>query len=198
MTPVDSHGAKRTRGHIPVIPAKAGIQIRFLREFKMRRTSFIFLVPAALLFVSGCNGNVTNPTAPLNPGALTCDVPDGQQDGTVFISSGATVTDQSDVYSVVATQDQGVGPANEIHLRIPKNSSVPYTVSAPPDNNADIIYYDFRNNLNYDGNAAQGSVTITITQISPTLEGSFSARTVCSGITDSVRTLTNGVFNASY
>ena len=161
------------------------------------KSHYLFLASIAMLLVlSSCNGNITNPMAPLNPGSLTADI---QQDGTSFISSNATVDNsQSGFYSIVAVQDQGVGPANEVHIRVPAEVSVPYTISAPPDNSADFIYYDVNRNLNYEANADQGSFTITITQTSPTLEGSFSAQTVCNSVADSVRTLVNGVFNASY
>ncbi|SRR5581483_421751 len=144
---------------------------------------------------NGCNGNITNPYTPLNPGSLTADYPDG----TEFISSEGHVANDGTDYVVTATQDVSGAPADEITMQIPipANSTVPFTVSSLPDD-AIVTYYDAVTGITYEANSTQGSCTITVTQISPTFQGTFSARTTCSTTLDSVRTLQNGAFNANY
>jgi hypothetical protein len=153
------------------------------------------LLAAVLLvvLVSGCGGNITNPMSSLNPGALTADFPDGRE----FLSGSAKVSDQSNIYLVSATQDASGLPQDEISISIPKGASLPYTVSS--SEGADLIYNNVTTNVtnSYEANAAQGNCTITVTQLSPTFQGTFSGRVICNTISDSVL-LSNGQFNATY
>ncbi len=124
----------------------------------------------------------------LNPGALAVDFPDGSE----FLSSNATVADNSSAYIISSTQIQGLSQ-DEMYLSIPENANVPYTVQAQPD--GAIVQYYSGNGTTYEANSAQGSCSITVTQISPTFEGTFSARVICN---DTVIVLSNGAFNATY
>jgi hypothetical protein len=126
----------------------------------------------------------------LNPGSLAVDFPNGSE----FLSTGATVVDQSSAYIVSATQNIQGAQQDEIYLSIPENATLPYTVQAQPDG-AVVQYYDVFSNNTYEANPSQGSCSITVTQISPTLEGTFTARVICN---DTVIVLSNGAFNATY
>ncbi len=144
---------------------------------------------AAIVIVSGCNGNITNPMESLNPGALAVDFPDGSE----FLSSSAKVTDQSNVYTISATRDAPL-PQDEMYITIPENpNGAPYTVQA--SDGVIVQYYNNTTGTTYEANSAQGSCTVTVTQISPTFEGSFTATTVCN---DTVLKLSSGSFNATY
>jgi hypothetical protein len=82
-------------------------------------------------------------------------------------------------------------------LAIPVQATLPYTVTSQTDGLVDVGYWDSEGSgTQYDGNFAQGNCTVTITQISPTLVGTFRARVVCPSIPDSIE-LSNGEFNAS-
>lgn len=147
----------------------------------------------AILLIAGCNSNSTNPMETLNPGSMAVDL----QDGSEFLSASAKVSDQSNVYILSATQDVQGAPSNEITLSIPKELSLPFTVQSQPDG-AIITYYDITNNNTYEANPAQGYCTITVTQTSPTFEGTFSGTLKCSTAADSVRVFSNGAFNATF
>jgi Family of unknown function (DUF6252) len=129
---------------------------------------------------------------PLSPGSLAADFPDG----TEFLSTSAQIVDQSSAYLVTATQNISGLATDEINLSIPENASVPYTVQGT--DGAYVIYEDATTGTEYEANASQGNCSITVTQISPTFEGTFNARMICNTTSDSVRILSNGVFNASY
>jgi hypothetical protein len=157
------------------------------------------LLFAAILLVatlSGCSG-ITNPQSQLNPGALSVDFPDGTellvQGGTVF----STAADGS-TFNVFATSNvSGSNVGDEMTLVIPVQATLPYTVTSQTDGLVDVGYWDSEGSgTQYDGNFAQGNCTVTITQISPTLVGTFRARVVCPSIPDSIE-LSNGEFNAS-
>ena len=136
----------------------------------------------------GCN-NTTTPPVSLNPGSLTADFPNGAE----FNSTAAIVTDESSDYVIRAVQNIPGLPADEIDITIPKNTADPYTVTET--NGADVLYYDNVTGSTYEANSAQGNCTITVNQISPTFEGSFSARVICN---DTLIVLSNGAFNATY
>ena len=150
----------------------------------------VIVAIGVVILASGCN-NSTNPITTLNPGALSATL----QDGSEFISSTAKVTNNSSDYVIYATEDAGL-PQNEIHVTVPNDATLPFTVDAT--NGGDVLYYDVVSNNSYEANNAQGSCSITVTQLSPTFEGTFYARTICTTTSDSVRTLSNGEFNATY
>jgi hypothetical protein len=159
-----------------------------------RRNTILFAAIAILAFVSGCNGGVTNPMEQLNNGVLIADFPNG----TGYNSAGAHVVNQSSSYYISSTQDVSGQPADEINMTIPipLNFNLPYTVTA--SDGVDIVYLDALTNNNYEANAAQGSCSVTITQVSPTVEGYFTATAICSSISDNTRVLTGGQFNATF
>jgi hypothetical protein len=126
----------------------------------------------------------------LNPGSLAIDFPDGSE----FLSSGAIVTNESSAYVISATNGSGL-PQDEINLSIPENATLPYTVQGT--DGTYIQFYNVTNNNTYEANAAQGYCSVTVTQITPTFEGTFTARVVCTSIPDSI-VLSNGAFNATY
>jgi hypothetical protein len=147
---------------------------------------------ALIVLASGCNGNLTSPMDTLNPGALSANFSDGSE----FLSSSATVADNSSAYTISATEIQGL-PQDELYLQIPENpNGAPYTVQAA--DGVIVSYYDNTTGNTYEANNAQGNCTINVTQISPTFEGAFSATVKCTSIADSIRVLSNGAFNATY
>ncbi|MFI5202227.1 MAG: DUF6252 family protein [Candidatus Kapaibacterium sp.] len=132
----------------------------------------------------------------LNAGALSVDFPDGTE---LLVQSGTTYSISSDGSSYIITASDNLIDANrgdEVTLTVPIETSVPYTVSAPP-NAAEVTYYDNTENpAQFYGNLGQGSCSITITQTSPTLMGNFSALEVAASPADTI-SLTNGAFNAT-
>jgi hypothetical protein len=158
---------------------------------KSRKLLFAALAIAAL--TSGCNGGVTGPMQSLNPGALIADFPDGSG----YNSASAHVENQSSGFYIHSIQDVS-GPADEITLTIPTplNANVPYTVTASSDG-AVVTYLESTTSRQFEANAAQGSCSITVTQVSPTVEGYFNATVICTSPSDS-RVLSGGQFNATF
>ena len=155
---------------------------------KNRKILFAAIAIAAL--AAGCNGGVTSPNQSLNPGALIADFPDG----TGYNSASAHVVDESSDYAITSTQDV-VGNADEISLTIPKGVSLPYTVNATGLTR--VTFFASTTSRQFEANAAQGSCSITVTQVSPTVEGYFSATVICTSPSDS-RVLSGGQFNATF
>jgi len=154
---------------------------------------------AMIAISSGCNGGITNPMQQLNAGALSVDFPDGTE---LLVQSGTTYSISPDGSSYVIDATDNLTDANagdEVTLTVPIETSVPYTVNAPPDA-AQVTYYDNGNTgegpLQFYGNSAQGGCSITITQTSPTLMGNFSALEVATNPADTI-SLTQGAFNAT-
>ncbi len=146
----------------------------------------------AIVFAAGCN-TVTQPQQ-YSPGSFTADLTDGSGVTTYFTSTNAHVVQNATDYSVYSTEN-----SYELDVfGIPISSALPYTTTTTDNQNLDVRYHDAANNRDYEANFAGGSVTVTITQTSPTLQGSFRGKLVCQGVQDTVRNLTNGVFNASY
>ena len=160
-------------------------------KFRMKRNRIILFAAIAILaFTSGCGGGVTNPMYQLNVGGLIADFPNGPG----FTSSVAQGGTGTDVYTIVATQNVAGLPADEITISVPIESNLPYTVTGTTSSKASVTFYDARTDKTYDANGAQGNCQITISQTSPTLEGTFSATAIC---LDSSVVLNNGQFNVS-
>ena len=159
----------------------------FLKTSSLLATPLIICV---FVILSGCNTNSTNPMESLNPGSLAIDFPDGSE----FLSSNALVSNQSSEYVLTATNGEGL-PQDEINLSIPENATLPYT--AQGTDGTYIQFFNANNQSTYEANSAQGYCSVTVTQISPTFEGTFTARVVCTTIPDSI-VLSNGAFNATY
>src|SRR5487761_2192337 len=82
---------------------------------------------------SGCNAGITNPMQQLNAGALSVNFPDGTE---LLVQSGTTYAISSDGSSYIITATDNLSDANagdEVTLTVPIETSVPYTVTAPPD-----------------------------------------------------------------
>jgi hypothetical protein len=154
---------------------------------KLKRRN-LFAAIAILAVASGCGGGVTNPVYQLNVGGLIADFPNGSG----FTSSVGQGGIQANLYAVSATQNVGGLPADEITLYAPIDANVPYTVTG--SGGAEVRYYDALTGKTYDANGAQGNCQITITQTSPTLMGTFSAKAI---FADSSVVLNNGQFNVS-
>ena len=150
---------------------------------------------AALAFaVSACNtGLSTLPPEQLNPGSLTADL----ETGFSFISSNAQAVNTDTTYIIGAIQNVAGRPQDEINLIIPKSATVPYVVTTS-DRMSAVTYYDAATSEQYFARPGQGMLSITVTALTPTIQGTFSATTTASGATDSVRVLSNGAFNATY
>ncbi len=162
----------------------------------MRRSHHLVKYVAVVLLMAGCNGLITNPAQDqLRAGALTADIREGNF---VFISSGARATDFSTEYVITATEDQPGQPLDEITITVPKSATLPYTVATPSDAIVQVTYNDALTSTQYLANATEGSCVVTITQLTPTIQGTFTATMKAHGTTDDTRVLTNGAFNASY
>jgi hypothetical protein len=161
----------------------------------MANSRFVLLTAIALIAIgSGCNGGITNPQQ--NAGTLSVDFPDQTE---LLVESGTTYSISGDgsSYIVTATSNvPGVNDGDEVTLTVPIEALVPYTVTAPQDGIAQVTYYDYETNAQYYGQLGEGGCSITITQTSPTLVGSFNALVVCPSIPDTIA-LRNGLFNAS-
>jgi hypothetical protein len=157
-------------------------------EMKRNRKK-LFAAIVIIAFASGCGGGVTTPMYQLNVGAMIADFPNGAG----FNSSMAQAETQGTNYVIYATQNVGGQPADEITLSVPISADLPYTVTG--SGGSDIIYRDALTGKDYEANGAQGNCQITITQTSPSIEGTFSATAICA---DSSVVLNNGQFNASF
>ena len=162
--------------------------MRIYPDLKMKKIAYIAVTAIAL---SACNPGVS-PPAELNPNTMVADLSSGY-----FNSTHAHAIDQGGSISISAQQDLG-GPADEITIDIPKSDVVPYQVTVPSDPDAVIGYYDASNSTQYYARAGEGSLTIYVTSLTPTIQGSFSATTVANSALDSIQVLTNGAFNATY
>ena len=155
----------------------------------------ILLFATLSLTLSACNNGLsTTPPGQLNPGAMTADI----SDGSLFTSSYSTLAvDGGNNFSISGTQDIAGQPADEITTLIPKSATLPYTVTES-DPSAELHYYDAVQGRDYAARTGQGSFTITITSISPTVQGTFQGTLIFPNVADSVRVISNGAFNASF
>lgn len=160
----------------------------------MKRPKLVIMGAITIVaLASGCNGTITQPMQ--NEGTMSAYF----SDNTEFLAqTGTTFSVQNGTSYFVYAQDNVTNDqtnnGDEVTLLIPIESSVPYTVAGPPDNTADVGYHDYETNEQYDGNSAVGFCSITVTQTSPTLVGSFQSVTI-STLGDTVA-LSSGSFNA--
>jgi hypothetical protein len=153
----------------------------------MKKIAFIIVVGIAL---SACA--TEPPPGQLNPNSMVADLSSGY-----FNSTSAQAIDQGAYISITAEQNLG-GPADEITINIPKSDVVPYEITVPPDPDAVVAYYDASNSTQYYALSGEGSLTIYVTSLTPTVQGTFSATTVATSSLDSARVISNGAFNAAY
>src|ERR1041385_3707493 len=144
----------------------------------------------ALAAFAACN-TITQPQQS-TPGGFNVDFP--ASDGSVFpfdATNAAAYSDGSN-YTVVATANS----ANITLSGIPISSSVPYTVTSTQNSTLKVQYHDPSNNLDYSSSVNGGSCSISISQTSPTLMGTFvTARLINSSAHDTI-TVTSATFNA--
>ena len=160
-------------------------------DMKLSKLTLAVLVTIIAL-AAGCNGNITQPMQ--SEGTRSANFPDGTE---FLAQSGVTFSLSGSNYVVTATDDdaQGVNFNDEIALTVPQEATLPYTVSTPIDP-GEVDYWDNETHVQYYSNQTVGQCTITITQTSPTLIGTFQAVTVSSTPPDTV-VLRSGSFNAN-
>jgi hypothetical protein len=156
------------------------------------------LVLAPMMMESGCGGsNPVTPPLALNEMQATSS---GEGD---FLSNNAVADSSNGTYNVIATMSISGGGSLTINVIVPKEASLPYQVDVASNQDALIGYC-----LNptgsqcneYEAGNGIGSGQITITQISPSLMGTFRGtlwQTPSSG-TDTTRTISDGQFNAPF
>ena len=163
-----------------------------------QRTNKRYLIASmsVLLFVAGCVGNVTAPQQ-LSNGAMSADLNPGNFS---FSSLGALASDFSGGYQIAATEDQAGAPRDVITVTVPSQATLPYTVATPDDALVEVTYNDAETNIPYYASSTTtgSSCVVTITQLTPTIQGTFTATLKAQGTSDNTRILTNGIFNAKH
>jgi hypothetical protein len=171
--------------------------IKRYRRYQLLAAAFS-IVSSVLFF--GCNQALTPFDDTLKEGALTADF----ESGTQYTSTNAKAKIQSGNVLVSSTQDIIGSLPDEIYLIIPPKSGSSFTVDAVNDPATLIEYCQTTNSScnQYYGRAGLGTATISVTSITRdangdpvTLVGTFSGRLIQRGVSDSVRTITNGRFN---
>ncbi len=164
----------------------------------MRNIKWVFLLAPLMFIVASCNQS--NPVVPPLSGNEVQASITGEG---FFNATDALGYDSVTFYYVYATETFQSG-LRSVTLTIPKQSTVPYTVTVGSDPVGTISYTLAPSNTSgpqyFAAPHGVGSGLITVTQISPTLEGSFSGtlwQLPPSG-SDTVRTITNGQFNAAF
>ena len=150
----------------------------------MTNSRKIFAALFLLVVAAACN-NVTQPQQ-LNPGSFSADMQDALGTPIYFTSTTAVAISAPD-YEVHVT-DPATG--NEFSLTGLQTGTVTSAQGAK------VIYYDNKNGQYYYSDF--GNCAITISSTTPTLEGSFTARLVCTAAIDSIRQVTSGSFNAKF
>jgi hypothetical protein len=156
---------------------------------------WILLLAPLMLFAAGCIQS--NPIVPpLNVNEVQASV---SAEG-FFSATDALAYDSVNFYYVYATEKLQSG-TRSVTLTIPKKTTLPYSVTVGSDPIATISYslLPGTSDTHYFAEPGIGSGSITVTQISPTLIGSFSGtlwQLPASG-TDTIRTISGGEFNAA-
>jgi len=147
------------------------------------------------LFVSGCGPNSIIPDVPLKAGEMQATVNGGD-----FFASDVQVTDGTTTYFIAASiKDKNNSDSVVIHILVPKQTTLPYTINVGQDDVAVIDYCITTPNACITSRAKKGvgSGTVKITDVSPTVQGTFSGTLPSETGSGSV-TITNGAFNASF
>ena len=163
-----------------------------MQRFSSRK--FVCAASLALILCnSGCGSN--NPvTPPLGSGVLLATTNDGD-----FSSQDALADSSNGIYTIHANVSTSNG-IFAIEVSLPKETTIPYSVDVATDPIGLISYVNPAFVNPFVARQSFGSGTIQITQVSPTLMGTFR------GIlwqdppvgTDTVRGVTNGEFNAPF
>jgi hypothetical protein len=145
----------------------------------------------ALAAFAACN-TIVQPQQS-NPGDFNVDFTNTDGTPTYFDAANASAYNDGSTYRVIGTASNY---ANVTVSGIPASASVPYTTSTSQTTGLTVQYHDPSNNRDYTTSSGSGSCTITISQTSPTLTGTFTARLVNRSFDDSVRVVTSATFNA--
>ena len=158
---------------------------------------FIAAFAALLLSIEGCSPNSTTPVTPLKSGEIQGTVtPFGQ-----FFADDAHATDGPTTYFIAASIKDGAKVDSVVlHILVPKQTVLPYSVDIATDPVAVLDYCITTNNgcITYRAKQNVGSGTVRITNVtSTTVEGSFSGTLPAETGSGSVK-ITDGSFNASF
>ncbi|MEO6941288.1 MAG: hypothetical protein ABI444_14325 [Candidatus Kapaibacterium sp.] len=159
----------------------------------------IVLLLSPFILVGGqCNPNNPPIVIPLGTNAMRL-VASVEGD---FAASDASAVDGGTFVTVNASMPHGTGLIN-VQLQIPKQANPPYTVSVGTDAVPLISYCVSPDNATchqFFARKGTGSGTITISQLTPTVKGTFSGqlKLVPTVGTDVDRTISDGEFNAGF
>ena len=162
------------------------------RSIKVRLSLLIMLAPFAVTFAS-CNVNVPV-VPPLGTKSLQVT---SNVEGDLYASDALAAVNAT-FYSVLANAKHGTDNI-AINIIVPIQNTVPYTVDVASDPVA-IIGYQIGTKGQYAAQKNFGSGTITITQVSPTIVGTFHGTVWLSPAagSDTTRVLADGQFNAPF
>jgi hypothetical protein len=165
----------------------------------MRKISvsvFIAAVFVLCLDFEGCGPNATNPFTPLKSGEIQATISGLGQ----FYATDAQVTEGPTTYFIAASlKDKNGNDSLVIHILVPKQTTLPYTIDVSNDDVAVMDYCITTSNgcVTYQTKKSVGSGTVKITDVSPTVQGTFSGTLPAETGSGSV-TISNGAFNASF
>jgi hypothetical protein len=161
---------------------------------------FFALTISVFTFLSGCQNAVT-PITPLKPGEMQATVSGtGINGADQFYATNAQVTDGTSTYFIFASvKAQDNSDSLTIHILVPKQPDIPYTVTVANDNVAVVDYCVTTQSgcITYRSKQNAGSVVVKITDISPTVQGTFSGTLPADPGSGGV-TISNGAFDASF
>ncbi|MDP4198538.1 MAG: hypothetical protein Q8922_00630 [Bacteroidota bacterium] len=158
-----------------------------------RTKSNLALAVLTVAFIAGCN--TVTPPQQYNPGSFAADFANADGVPSYFTATNALAVQVGAEYSISATEATHQG-TNEIDI-----SGIPATVTTTTSSQSptlNIRYYDATTNQDFEARSGSGFCSMTVTQTSPTLQGTFTGRLVSSGRADSIRAITSGNFNASF
>ena len=158
------------------------------------KKSIRVLVILALAAIVACNP--TTQPEQQNPGDFAADFSNTDGTPSFFDATNAKAFVIGSMYTVSGTQSTLSGTADLTVAGIPSSSSVPYTVTSQQSSTLKVSYHDPTNNKDYFSTSGGGSCTVSISQTSQTLLGTFTARLIATGA-DSVRQVTSASFNAT-
>ncbi len=152
---------------------------------------------ALCLALAACNQGLPPDTSGLNLGAMDVQF----RESADFISTGAVASvEGGDLHIHALMPVSGASHSDQFDIWVPLRTAVPFTISIPSDP-AGIIDYCLGSVAacpDYSADSSQGSGSVTITQLSPSVRGTFSGRLlqVDGSTADPVRTVMSGEFNA--
>jgi hypothetical protein len=171
---------------------------QWIASIKRLEVIVALLVLAPIVLESGCGGS--NPVTP--PLALNEMQATSSREGD-FLSNNAVADSSKGTYDVIATMAINGGGSITIEVSVPKQTSLPYQVDVASNQDALIGYC-----LNPTGSQCNeyqagngiGSGQVTITQVSPSLMGTFRGTLwqIPNSGTDTTRSVTDGQFNAPF